>query len=267
MTAEELFREGRLDDAIQAQVQVVKKSPADQDARFLLFALLCFAGDLERAERHLDALSTQDQVLQRGSLLYRSLLSSETERRKVFEHGARPVLPPDPPANVEPRLRALAHLRAGDPAAAGKCIDEAVAATSAIAGSLGGEPFDQIRDYDDLLGSVLEVFAGGRYLWLPFENIRSLEIAEPATALDTLWAPASLRDKGGEEARVHLPVLYPGSHAHAEGALRLGRQSAWEERGELYVGAGQKVLLTARGEETAEHALLSVRSLELQAVN
>ena len=74
------------------------------------------------------------------------------------------------------------------------------------------------------------------------------------------------RDADGEEARVHIPALYAGSHAEEQDALRLGRLTEWRDRGGLYRGAGQRVLLAAAGGETSEHSLLSVRSLQVDKV-
>ena len=98
MTAEQLFQSGQLTSAIAEQNAQVKKHPADSDARFMLYSLLCFAGDLERAEKQLDVLAGREESLRSGSLVQRALLSSELERRRVFEGHALPVLPPDPPA-------------------------------------------------------------------------------------------------------------------------------------------------------------------------
>ena len=85
MSAEQSFREGRLDEAIASQTDVVRENPLDVDARWQLFVLLCFAGELERAEKQLDVISTRDQEAGQGGLVYRGLLSSAFERRLVFE--------------------------------------------------------------------------------------------------------------------------------------------------------------------------------------
>lgn len=267
MTADELFREGRLSDAIALQNERVRSKPTDQDSRFLLFTLLCFGGELERAEKQLDVLVTQDERIQAGSLVFRSLLASEMERRLVYSGRSKPVLPPDAPAWSEARIEALSLVHRGEYADAERKLDEAIAATPAHSGKLDGVPFDGLRDTDDVLGSVLEVFAGGRYLWLPLDHIRRLEIRPPATALDTLWVPASLDDADGESAQVHLPVLYAGTADQEDEALRLGRRTEWLERGELYAGIGQRVLMTASDAGTAEHPLLEIRVLEIGDVS
>ena len=263
MTATELFKEGRLAEAILAQNSEVKRQPADQDARYLLFMLLCFAGELERAEKQLDVLGRQDEKAQMGGLLYRSLLGAELERRKVFEQGARPVLPPDPPGYLEERLRGLESLRAGDLEGLEKSIDRAVDESPILSGKLNGRDFEGLRDYDDLLGTVVEIFAGGRYLWMPLDRLRRLEIGGPATALDTLWHPAKLEDADGEEADIHLPVLYAGSHAYENEAVQLGRVTEWVGRGEYYTGAGQHIFLVSHEGEVSEEPVLGIRKLEL----
>jgi hypothetical protein len=46
ISASELFKQGRLKDAIDAQLQEVKAQPADHGERLFLFELASFAGDL-----------------------------------------------------------------------------------------------------------------------------------------------------------------------------------------------------------------------------
>ena len=263
MTAFELFQAGQLPEAIAAQNEVVKKKPTDEDARFELFVFLCFDGDLERAEKQLDVLGTRDDKLRTGTLVFRNLLASELERQRVFEQGNRPVLPPGAPDYVEHRLQALAQLRSGETTAAESSVAAAIEATPATPGNLDDISFDGFCDFDDVLGSVLEVFAGGRYLWLPLEHVRSLEFSEPQSALDTLWLPAKLDDASGDSAQVHLPSRYARTTEHADASVRLGRSSDWEEHGSLLVGRGQRVWMTATGDETREHAASSVRQLRV----
>ena len=263
MTGEELFAAGRLTEAIEAQNAQVRSKPTDQDERFMLFALLCFAGDLERAEKQLDVLANQDERARSGGLVYRALLASELDRRMVFSGKSKPVFPPSTPAYVDKRLEALALVRSGDCEAAEQILDEAIAETPAPTGKLNGDAFSGFRDYDDVLGSILEVFAGGRYLWIPLDHVRRLVLGEPATALDTLWLPAQLEDADGETAQVHLPALYAGSHEHDDAAVRTGRRTEWLERGNLYAGAGQRIFLLGSEAGTEELPVLSLRSLEI----
>ncbi len=53
MNTAELLQEGRLAEAIDAQIAAVKADPLDEEQRYLLFALFGFNGDWERAGRQL----------------------------------------------------------------------------------------------------------------------------------------------------------------------------------------------------------------------
>jgi len=82
-----------------------------------------------------------------------------------------------------------------------------------------------------------------------------------------LWAPAVLRTtpafQGRELGEAFLPTLTPFSFKNANDAVRLGRETVWEENagGEVYP-VGQKILL-ADGQEIP---ILEVRKLEFASV-
>ena len=69
MTARELFDQGRLDEAIAAQNEVVKAHPTDLDARHELSVYLCFAGELDRAFMQLNTMAQQDPALAMSSTI------------------------------------------------------------------------------------------------------------------------------------------------------------------------------------------------------
>jgi type VI secretion system protein ImpE len=264
MAAQELFEAGELREAIQEQNAQVKAHPTDVDARYQLVVLLAFAGELDRAFLQLDTIARQEPELAPATGVYRSLIRAEAERWAVFNREGKPLLPPDCPEHVELRVEAVEAMRAAEPDRAAAALDRANEKATPLGGELNGEAFDAIRDTDDLLGPVLEVYAGGKYLWVPLDHVRRLEISEPERELDLLWAAAQLLDVRGEEASVHLPVLYEGSHEASDGHARIGRVTDWIDwEGVLYRGVGQKVLLSARGDATRETALLEVRNLEL----
>lgn len=185
----EVLREGKLDEAIAQAISEVKAKPTDAESRYRLFALLAFFGDLHRARKQLEALGMGDDRMMRAKAVYINLLASEQERRAVFHHGAEPLLPPDPPAHLQLRLAALRDLADGRADDAAVKLDEAVENLPDRPGTLDGEEMIAWRDLDDLLGSVLEVYAGGRYMWLPLERIDSLEI-QP---LPTCWTCSGCR--------------------------------------------------------------------------
>ncbi|MCH7868700.1 MAG: hypothetical protein IH881_13480 [Myxococcales bacterium] len=266
MTARELFDQGRLEEAISTQNEVVKLQPTNLDARHELSVYLCFAGNLDRAFLQLNVMGQQNPELAKSSDVYRSLLIADLQRRKAYQEDVDPLLPPDCPSHVEARLAALHARRTGDENAASAALEQAAQSEWNRPGKLNGEMFLGVRDFDDLLGSVLEVYAGENYLWMPFEHIRRLKINEPKHLLDLLFVPAELEDFNGAEASVHLPTVYEGSHLSEDRQLRIGQKTDWVEvPGIGFCGVGQKLLFSATEGETRETGLLEVRSLEFES--
>ena len=116
------------------------------------------------------------------------------------------------------------RLRDNDPADAVRWSDAADAASPDLEGFLDGQEFDSLRDADDRFGSVLEAFAGGRWVWFPWEAVRRVKLELPKYALDRLYRPAEVRLKDGTDYRVHLPLVYPRSH-EADGVFAAGLET------------------------------------------
>ena len=91
MTARELFQAGKLDDAIKVLGAELRDKPADAQRRTFLFELLCFAGDLERAEKHLHILADREKDSQLGAMLYFAAVHAERLRREQFASGQLPA--------------------------------------------------------------------------------------------------------------------------------------------------------------------------------
>ncbi len=112
---------------------------------------------------------------------------------------------------------------------------------------------------ESALGPLLEVILEGKYYWVPFTRISSVEIEKPSDLRDLVWAPARFTWTNGGAVSAHIPVRYPDTEK-AEDALRLSRQTVWEERpGECFVGLGQRILTTDAGESP----LLECKRIEL----
>ena len=104
MTANELFRAGKLKEAIQAATAEVKDNPLDTKRRSLLFELLCFGGDFDRAGKQLEVLGQGGQQAELGALLLRAAIHSERERQEFFTKKAYADLAaPAEPAGRAPR--------------------------------------------------------------------------------------------------------------------------------------------------------------------
>ena len=228
MDAQQLYRAGQLREAIDALGDELKKQPLDTKRRTFLFELLCFAGEYDRATKHLDILSDASPEAASGAMLYRAALHAERERQDMFARNALP----------------LGSTHPSSP------------------GVLNGEAFTGLTDADPRIGENLEVFIAGSYTWIPYAYIESIETEPPKRLRDLLWLPAILQ--ATEDFRLQdlgevlLPVISPLSWKHSDDAVRLGRATVWEEdpqHGDIPLG--QKLLL--RGEE--EEPFLDLRNL------
>jgi type VI secretion system protein ImpE len=231
--AEEFFKEGRLEDALQSLSAELRDNPGDTKRRTFLFELLCFAGDYPRAEKQLEILSQGGPSSEMGALFYRGALHAQTMREELF------------------RKRDYPKTASGG------------AKPKSISGSLNGTPFQSLSDADPRIGANLELFATGNYLWIPFDLLASVEVEPPRRARDLLWIPARVRTapafQGKEIGEALLPALEPFSGQHPDDAVRLGRMTDWQEDEDgVEIPVGQKMLLV----DGEEFPFLEVRKLE-----
>jgi type VI secretion system protein ImpE len=228
MNAGELFKAGKLQAAVDAQLKEVKRHAADQAKRLFLFELLVFAGDLDRARRQIDAVTFGEAERDTVIIGYRKLLDAEQDRRKLFTDGKKPQFLAPPSEHVQWRLEAINCLRGNQQKEAKELLDRANDAAPPLPGSLNATPFTTLRDADDLFGPVLEVMAKGVYSWVPFELIDSLALNPPKAPRDLIWFPCRLQLRDGQAGEVFLPALYPGTHEQADEQLKLGRVTDWK---------------------------------------
>ncbi|MFI5025053.1 MAG: tetratricopeptide repeat protein, partial [Alphaproteobacteria bacterium] len=87
MSATEHYKAGRLREAIEAQSDEVKRHPADSNLRAFLAELLLVAGEIDRADTHLDAIGKQDMKAALGIALIRQLVRGEQARRQFYAEG------------------------------------------------------------------------------------------------------------------------------------------------------------------------------------
>ena len=255
--AQELHQAGQLGAAIQELISEVKANPNNISGRTFLFELLCFAGEWNRAEKQLDVIGHQNATAEAGVQVYRHNITAERDRRRLFTEGLQPHFLAEPPAYVDLHLEAINHLRAGHFAQARETLDRAEEERPALAGMLNDRLFQDFRDYDDLLGPVLEIIVGDKYTWLPFDQISVIEIPAPTQLRDLIWATATI-ETAGRQLKAFLPTLYVNSNEFPDDRVKLGRMTDWKQVGdELYLGAGLH-LFAVDGEEVP---ILEVRSI------
>jgi type VI secretion system protein ImpE len=262
MNAKELFQLGHLSEAIAELTKEVKARPSDPHLRSFLFELLCFQGDFDRAAKQLAAIPTLTGKMETelGAALYANLLQAERLRRDFFQGRGLPKFLMPPPEYVE-RYVLMIHRIVKEPAQAEALLSEAEDVTPVISGRCCDKEFTSFRDGDDRLAPILEVFQGADYLWLPFEQIKRLELSPPKRLRDLIWTNARIQTSGGALNDVFIPVLYPDSHLSEDQEVKLGRKTEWKLVGErLVCGQGQRAFLA----DDRELSVLQVQSAEFQ---
>lgn len=228
VTPKELFKAGKVSEAVQMLTAYLRDHPADTVQRTFLFELLCFSGEYFRAEKQLAVLGTGSQDKEMGAIVYCAALHAERTRHELFE---RKAFPSDKPLSRS--------------------------------GTLNGKQFEEISDANPDIAARLEVFAAGSYVWIPFEHLASVEMGPPQRLRDTLWAPALVQTgssfRGKDLGEVLIPAIYPFSWKHEDENVWLGRVTDWaaDEKGKE-IPAGQKMLLI----DGEEFPFLEIRSLQ-----
>lgn len=228
VTPKELFKAGKVREAVQALTSYLRDHPSDTAQRTFLFELLCFSGEYARAEKQLAVLADGSPEKETGAIVYYAALHAEKTRHEIFAKKAFPS-------------------------------DDALSRP----GSLNGTPFSEIRDADPDIGARLEVFAAGACVWIPFEHVASLEMGPPQRLRDTIWAPAVVQAgpsfRGMDLGEVLLPAIYPFSWRQEDENVWLGRITDWsaDEQGRE-IPNGQKMLLV----DGEEFPFLEIRSLQ-----
>ncbi|PWT95643.1 MAG: avirulence locus temperature-dependent protein secretion protein [Blastocatellia bacterium] len=247
--ARDLLAAGHLNEAIESLLAHVKQNPGDAPGRTFLFELSCLSGDWERAERQLDVIGHQSTQAQLGVMVYRANINAERERKRVFTEGVQPHFLREPPPYVDLLVDALRQVHDGKFAEARATLDRAEEERPAIVGQIDGKPFQDFRDYDDFTAPVLELIVKDKYVWLPLEQIKSMQITPPRQLRDMIWASARIEALDGTIGEVYMPSLYPLTTEASDDQVRLGRMTDWKKLGED-VGAGVGLrLFVVDGEE------------------
>lgn len=258
--AEQRLRAGAPEAALQHLQEAVRARPGDAKLRIFLFQLLSVLGDWGRALKQLELAATLDPAALAMTQTYREGIYCELLRAQVFNGQKSPMIFGQPEPWLALLIEALLREGRGEPAPALRA--QAFEQAPATPGTLDGQAFAWIADADMRLGPVLEAVINGRYYWVPFAHLSRVMIETPADLRDNVWMPAHLAFANGGESVALVPTRYPGSEADADGLVKLGRKTVWEETEPgVYRGLGQRVLAT----DDAEYGLMDIRDIQLGA--
>jgi type VI secretion system protein ImpE len=242
MNAKDLVAAGKLTEARKQLTQEVKSKPSDSAKRTLLFQVLSFLGEWDKADKHLEMMVSLNPDLETGAQVYKNLTHAERQRKEVLEGKAIPGFLTKAPSYFGLYLEAWDRVRQGQPEEAANLYGQIEELRPMPCGTIDGKPFEGFTDTDTFLSAFLEVIMHDRYVWIPFESLRELSVNEPKTLFDLMWVPARFLTWEGLNANCYLPVLYPDSCLHEDERVKMGRMTDWVPLGSgFWRGVGQHV--------------------------
>ena len=256
MNPKELIRAGKLSEARRKLVEEVKAAPSDTGNRTLLFQVLSFCAEWDKAERQIDLIAIHDPKAETGVQVYRNLIHAEKERKEVLNRNRYPEFLTGTLPYLDLYFAAWDKLNAKEIEKAQELYEQINKQRPLISGTVDGKTFSGFRDMDTFLSLFVEAFVHDRYVWFPFESLRELSISTPQTLFDLLWITARITTWEGLTLNCYLPVLYPDTFLNDDDLVKLGRITDWIPLGgDLFQGAGQHVYQA--GDE--EVAILEIR--------
>ncbi len=259
-----LYEAGKLTEAIAQLKQEVKSDPANVGMRSFLFGLLCFNGDYESAEKQLEVISLQSASSGAGAQVYKNVLRAEKNRNRVFHNELQPEYLKSPPHQIKNHLDAVKAFERGETEEVLTFLNGAVQKTAPLQGKINGNPFTRFADCHDLLAPILEVIIHDKYIWLPFEQIKLLQIEQPKTLQDLIWISARFELQDGQVLGGYIPTRYLDSGEHPDDLVKLGRKTDWKSISEnLHMGSGQRMFSV----DDEEKALLEIQEITFDTID
>lgn len=257
MKANELYKQGKLHEAIAEITNQIKSSPTDLDARMFFIELLCFAQQYDRADKQLETLGRQTTKAPITLALYRQILRGESAREQVLREGRAPELIGELPEYAKQTLEALVAQRLGQSDDTQNLIATAQSERPATPCKCNDQPVADFSDLDDRVAGVLECITNtGKYYWVPFNKIVSLEFNEPEVPLDLIWRKTQISVLGGPDGEVYVPTRYVSDPSDDE-ALLLGRATDWVDDQPIVTGKGLRTFAVDEQEMT----IMEIKSL------
>lgn len=229
----------------------VKSHPEDLKAREVLFKLYSISGAWDKALMQLQTLALMDAERKKQIELYKNMVFSEMQRKLVLTgekeaatlQGNMPVwLTKLHQANSE-HYRGETMQAVASREAAFDMAEEAAGKSETL-----GE-FSWIADSDSRLGPVCEFICAGGYRWVPYADIRRMNVQKPDDLLDLLWLPAEIQI-GEENYYGYIPARYPAEQTDDQ-ETKLGLKTEYQQHSEmLLAGSGRKVLITNNNEQS-----------------
>jgi type VI secretion system protein ImpE len=194
---------------------------------------------------------------------YRQALLCEGLRVEIFAGKRSPIVFGKPEQWMALLFEALRLTADGQHAQSQDVRDQAFELAPATSGTISepdGQTFNWIADADPRMGPILEAIINGRYYWVPFHRIRTINIVAPVDMRDMVWMPAYFTWANGGETVGLIPTRYPGSEASDNNQIRTAHKTIWQELDAgVYQGMGQRMFTT----DVGEYSLMDLRLITL----
>lgn len=261
MSAEQLLRDGMLDEALDELQDIVRRDPSNPKHRIFLFQILCVKGEWDRALTQLNVAADLDPIALAMAQMYREALRIEVLRADIFAGKRSPLIFGEPPEWISLLIEALRIEGEGNDSAAQKLRERAFEDAPSTSGTIDDQPFEWIADADTRLGPVLEVLVNGRYYWAPFSQIHQIQLEKPSDLRDIIWTPCQFIWANGGDAVGLIPTRYPGSESDEDPLIRLGRKTNWTEPTPGSArGCGQRLFAT----DVDDFPIMDTRKITLE---
>lgn len=245
MLAEEYFRDGNLQGALEDLQEQIRNHPENSRYRIFLFQLLTVLGQWKRALSQLNVLDKLEKDTWPMVQMYREAIQCEVLRAEIFAGRQQPLIFGEPPPWMAWLLESLRLMAEAQYDQAVSLRDQAFDLAEESSGTIDDQPFKWIADADSRLGPVLELIVNGRYYWAPIQQIRAIKFSPAEDLRDLVWLPAQFTWVNGGEALGLIPTRYPGSENAQDSALQMARTTQWKELADgVYQGLGVRMFTT-----------------------
>lgn len=256
--ADDLLRNGDLDGARAALVEIVRARPEDVPTRMFLFQLLALIGERQKARTQLATMAQLSPEAQMLAVAYGQALDAEEQRLDQLS-GKQPVhVHGDAEGWPSMLAQAIGCLARGETAEGEDLRNKAFDVAQDTPGDIDGTRFDWIADSDSRFGPTFEAIIAGRWGLVPFQSVERIESAGVRDLRDLIWFPATIAFRSGQSVAALLPGRYPLTEVRGSVAEKLGRATSWFSQNDQDEGVGQHLLMLSGGEELG---LLGLRTV------
>ena len=259
MPPREALQSGDIRQALDLLKAEVRRAPRDARLRTFLFQLFCITGEWDRALTQLTVVGELDPGTSPMVQTYQVAIRCEVLRAKIFAGQRSPTVLGDPGPWLPLLIEATRLLANGEPGRAAALRDAAFDLAPPLPATIDGTDAEWIADADPRLGPVMEAIIEGRYVWVPYDRIRSIALDPPQDLRDQVWMPATFTWTNDGTAVGFIPTRYPGTTDSADPALLLARRTEFQETEHWSIPVGQRMIVT----DAAETALMDLRRLDL----